>query len=420
MATFFIPSRCSVNLPFHSYTYFTTLFYALLFFFNPTISIVVSFLDLVFCNKPSKRKYYTFYLLLAAWLGVLNMTKQLFSDQIYYAKIFVSVDRTNFFSAVFNYRGTGALSLKEFFFNFYSVVLNYFTNANSQAYFFILTVNIYFLHFLSIHKVYSACNRVKFEILCSVILMAFFFPFFIQSVHAVRQILATSFLVYAIAYKSVNGRTHWPFLLIAFFIHNTTIFFIVCSLLPGLYKIHSFKQILLYLSLFVLFILSYVQLGTILSTLNLGAISAVGERMMTAELSDENELFSIRNTLIYSIPVMLCSVLIIKRDYMTQHLSSLGTFAYLSMLTLLFVFSMTNAPTLQFRYMFYIYSFFPFIVLPIADSANISSNIYTLLVTLFFAFRFFLVDVDWDLFASSSDFILNTFIDFLITSYYSI
>lgn len=395
------------------------LLYMVLFIINPTIALLVSAITLFGTSHPTQRQYYIFYILLACWIGVLNMTKQLFSDQIYYANIFVRVDAADIFKAIWYYRGKDFLSYKEIIFNVYSVLCNILTGGNPRAYFFILTVNIYLLHFLALHKVLFASEKSKQEVLCAVILLAFFTPLFIQSVHAVRQMLATSFIVYAIAYRAVEKRNFWLFLVIAFFIHNTSIFFIVLALLPYLYKKLELKQIFIFLLLFELFIIFYTQIGILLNVIDMGVLSSVGRRLVTSG-NDESNLFSLRAFYIYGIPMLIASFSILKREYRNEFQTPIICFSYLSILLFLLIWGFTGAPTVQFRYMFYMYSFIPFTLPFLGESDRKIQRIYCFVVTVFFVLRFFMVDIDWDKFADWSEILTSPFFHFWNTVYYNI
>lgn len=391
-----------------------------LFIINPTIALVFSAIILFSIPSPERSQYYTFYVLLACWIGVLNMTKQLFSDQIYYAKIFVSVDTTNILDAIWKYRGKDFISLKEIVFNIYSVLCNKLTNANPRAYFFILTVNVYLLHFFALHKVLYASKRSKSEILCAILLLAFFTPFFVQSIHAVRQMLATSFVLYAMAYRAVEGKNNWLFLSVAFLIHNTTIFFIVLALLPHLYQKLSLKQTLTFLTIFALFTRFYVQVGILLNALDFVAIGSVGRRLMNVANSKELQLFSIRSFYIYATPMLASIFFILKREYQREKLSPIVCISYLSILTFLLIVGFSGAATVQFRYQFYLYSFIPFVLPFPGSSDNILQKTYCHVVTLFFIYRFFFVDVDWSKFANWEEILMNSFFHFWNTPYYVI
>lgn len=391
-----------------------------LFIINPTIALVFSAIILFSTSSPDRSQYYVFYVLLACWIGVLNMTKQLVSDQIYYAKIFVSVDTTNILDAIWKYRGKDFMSSKEIVFNIYSVLCNKLTHANPRAYFFILTVNVYLLHFLSLHKILFASNRSKSEIVCAILLMAFFTPFFIQSIHAVRQILAASFVLYAVAYRAVESKNHWFFLLVAFLIHNTTIFFIILALLPQLYQKLSLKQALTFLTIFALFVMFYVKIGILLNALDFVAIGSVGRRLMNVANSTELKIFSIRSLYIYATPMLASNFFIIKREYQSEKLSPIVCISYLSILTFLLIVGFTGAATVQFRYQFYLYSFIPFVLLFPGASVNILQKIYCHVVTFFFIYRFFFVDVDWGKFANWGEILMSPFFHFWNTPYYTI
>jgi len=394
------------------------LIYGILFMLNPTIALLVSAITLFSSQNPLKRQYYTFYILLACWIGVLNMTKQLFSDQIYYARIFVRADTSDFFNAIWNYRGKDFLTYKEIVFNIYSVFCNLLTNANPRAYFFILTVNIYLLHFLALHKVLFASERSKWEVLCAVILMAFFTPFFIQSIHAVRQILATSFVVYAIAYRAVSGKDNWLFLIVAFFIHNSTIFFILLAFIPYLYRKLDVRQSIMFLLIFGLFTVFYVQVGVLLDAMDIGVMSSVGRRLISAGSSAEDKLFSLRVFYIYTIPTLISSFFILRREYRKENPLPIICFSYLSILTFFLIEGFSGAVTVQFRYMFYMYSFIPFVLLFPEESTGKWQRIFYPVITVFFVSRFFLVDTDWSKFANWFDILTNSFFYFWNTPYY--
>lgn len=397
-----------------------TLLYAAVFLINPTIALVMAAFIVIVNPKTRTRDYYMFYLMLACWLGVLNMTKQLFSDQIYYAAIFAHADTSDFWDAVVMYRGSEYISWKEIIFNFYSVVCNILTGANPRAYFFIVTVNIYVLHFLAIHKVLFASRRTKMEVLCAITLMAFFTPFFIQSVHAVRQILATAFIIYAIAYRALERKNLWLFIIIAFFIHNTTIFYIALALLPQIYRIMSYKQISIFLFVFGLFTVSYVQLGMLMEAVDIegGGIAAVGQRLASGNESGSANIFSLRSLLIYAIPLVGASLLIIMREYKIRKPTPILPFCYLAIITLMLILSFFQMPTVQFRYQFYLYSLFPFVALFPFKRGDDLGKFYCLLITGFFTFRFFFSDVDWSTYASWNEILLNPFYHFLTTQYY--
>lgn len=410
------PSASSIRS--HPEMILYTLIYGVLFLINPTFALGMSFIVLIVTPNPTKAQYYTFYIMLACWLGVLNMTKQLFSDQIAYTDMYVRGLKSNLWESIETYRSKDFFGYREILFNVYSVFCNLLTGANPRAYYFILTVNVYLLHFIAIHKVLFASGRIKYEVICSVVFLAFFNPFFLQSVHAVRQMLATAFVVYAIAYRTVEGKQNYLFLAIALFIHNSTIFFIALALLPSLYKILKKNQIAFFAIAMVLFSVFHVQIGMAMNFFEMGTLSSVGRRLISADSSTEKEALSVWGFVVYAVPTLVASVAILRRAYKTGRFSAQCTFCYLSILTMLLIILFPSAPVIQYRYMIYLYSFVPFVLLTPGSLKDRWQTAYTYFVTAFFVYRFFFVDVNWDKFAAFDEILLSTFPHFWTTPYF--
>ena len=156
LSDIFSPFKIETNL----YSFLKVLCFILLFLFNPTIALLTSFVLLIGYKEPARSDYVAFYICLAGWLGVLNMTKQLFSDQFYYARVFVHADISNLIEAVIKYRG-GKFELREPAFNIYSVICRLIYGPNPRAYFFTCTFRIYILEFLAIDRVLRHSEREK-------------------------------------------------------------------------------------------------------------------------------------------------------------------------------------------------------------------------------------------------------------------
>lgn len=397
------------------------MFYAIvltiLFLLNPTIALALSFISVCVSKSPSKLQYSQFIIFLAAWLGVVNMTKEPASDQIYYAWIYEAASSKNFVDGILNYR-PDMDSVKELFFNVFSVVCNRICSGNTNGYFFLLTFTIYVLHFAAILKVFKAMNLSKMEILCAIILLAFFSPFFMQSIHACRQILASAFLIYALAYRCVNKKNNWLLLILAFLSHNTSLVFIIFSIVPQFLKKWSIRDLLLISLCFIGFVTFYAQIGNSIGSIgSLGAFSEVGRRL--ASVNDaEKDLFSLVSLLIYSVPMLICSIKLLWEEY-TRGTTALLPIIYTCAFTFLFIISFSFAPTIQFRYMFYLYSFFPFMIIPfMRHSCRIVRQLYCISVTAFFSLRFFFYDNwGWE-YAPLFETIQSSFITIWNTTYY--
>lgn len=405
------------------------LFFGALFLLNPTIALIGSFVVLLTTPSPTKGVYYLFYLLLASWMGVLNMTKEPVSDQIYYTLCYQNVkvsDINSFWTAVLEYRYLSELylsfiSYKEILFNFYSVVCHLLTGGNVRGYYFIITFNFYILHYFALHKILSASNRSKSDIICAVVLITFFSPLFIQTIHGVRQMLATSFLIYAIAYRTVEKRFHFPFLIISFFIHNTTLLYIVLSLIPYFYTKLSVKKTAILCIVFIILLSTYVKICLFFEKLDVIGLSDAASRVAHLDMSEKFAV-NVRANMIYCIPTAIVALIIAFREYMNKgvKVSPMISFPYFFFITAFIVFGFSSAPTLQFRYMIYIFSFIPFI-LPFAfKTQEKRQKIYSWGLAIFFSCRFFFYDAWPSKYASMEDIISSSFYYFWTTTFYTI
>ena len=399
------------------YGVFKVCCFIMLFLFNPTIALLTSFVLLLGYKEPSKSDYVAFYICLAGWLGVLNMTKQLFSDQFYYARVFVHADVSNFIEAVIKYRG-GKFELREPAFNLFSVICRLLYGPNPRAYFFTCTFIIYLLQFMALDRVLRHSDREKFEIICSILLSAFFYNAFIQSIHVLRQAIAMSIVIYAIAFKTTTGKNLWIFLLTAVLMHNMTAFFVLLSLIPLLYDKLSLKNTIYFIMGYVVLMATYVQIGTFFEGVDLATISTIGSRMSSTRI-DKVEFFSWYVLLVYAIPSLLSAVSIIYRNKDRQELP-LMFFSVFYILTFLLIISFSGRQTMQARYSFCLYSLMPFVLPFILPKGNFYQRMFCITITLFFVYRFFFVDLNWKLFESIDNILLNNFSYFWNTKYYNI
>lgn len=394
-------------------------FLGILFLINPTIALIVISVILFLIQEPTKKNYILFAIVLAAWLGVINMTKTPASDQIYYAHIYKAVSsHEDILESIIKYR-LGVDSINEIFFNIYSVLCYYIFHGSMNAYFFMLTFTIYFLHFLAILKLYQALDLSKAEIICCIVLLAFFTPFFTQTVHACRQFLACSFFIYAFSCRCVNGKNNWLFLILAFFTHNSSLFFIILSLIPQFYKRWNMKFLIIFLISFIGFVALYSLIGKIIGSSNIGPFSHIGQKLSESD-NKEQSLFSNRSLQIYAIPMAFCAGRLLYDEY-TRKVTYLIPVLYISLCTYFFIMAFSFAPTIQYRYIFYLYSFIPFVIIPLfRNIESLNKSIYCFMVTFFFSCRFFFYD-DWGWnYAPLSETVLMPFISVWNTTYYSI
>lgn len=392
------------------------LFCLLLFLANPTLALVFAVAIMITDRSSSKRSIYIFYFVLAGWLGVLNMTKQLFSDQIYYADIFVHADVSNPLKAVIDYRPDAPL--REPIFNLFSVICRMLVGPNPRAYFFICTFVFYILHFLALDKVLRASNRSNYEIILAVVFVSFFMPLYMQSVHALRQNLAICLIVYAIAYRASERRNLWLFLVMAFFMHNMSAFYIALALIPWLYEKLTIKRAFILMVGFSLFMLCYYKMGVMLSAADMAGMKTVGNAMTSN--GDQVGFYSFYTIIVYALPTLIAAAFVFYRNRNKKAFEPIITLAYVYILTFMMILVFSGHQTLQVRYSFCLYSFMPFVLLLPFNKISRFQMPYCSIVTGFFTLRFFFRDMNWSEFASWSEILTSTFIHFWNTTYYNI
>lgn len=406
--------------PFPKVNLKSTMTYALLciiiFIVNPTLALVCSLLVAITKNGEQYDYRLVFYIVLAGWLGVLNMTKQLFSDQIYYADIFVHADVSNPLKAVIDYRPEAPL--REPIFNLFSVICRMLVGPNPRAYFFICTVVFYILQFIALDLLLCSSNRRKYEILFAVIFLSFFTPLFGQSVHVIRQNLAVSIIIFAIAYRVIKGRNLWLFLLMAFFTHNMSAFYIALALIPWLYEKLTIKRAFILMAGFSLFMLCYSKMGVMLSAADMAGVNSVGAAM--ASNGDQVGFYSFYGIAVYAFPTLIAASFAIYRNRNKKAFEPIITIAYVYILTFIMILAFSGHQTLQARYSFCLYSFMPFVLLFPLKASSKYQPIICSIISLFFTYRFFFRDMNWSEFASWGEILGNSFLHFWNTAYYTI
>ena len=126
----------------------------LIFMINPTAALIFSGFSVgaLTYTQDNKAKYYLFFLILACWLGFVNMTKVPEGDQPSYLGMFVRVPQNGFYKTVFEaWDGSG----KEALYSFFTWLGYYICLGNSALFFFLITVIIYMFHFMAVYKVFE-------------------------------------------------------------------------------------------------------------------------------------------------------------------------------------------------------------------------------------------------------------------------
>lgn len=359
----------------------------LLFLLNPVFSICFIAFNAV---KNNRKEYLLlFAIVVALFASGINVTKIPAGDQVAYLLQFQQVRSEGFISTLmFGSRG----SMREPLYGLYVFFCNYLFLESSKAFFFCTSFLIFLFHYLAMINIGKKYDYSNYLIISGIIVLTFFSQFFSLSLHLVRQLLATGVVFYAISLKILNDKKYICWMLIAFFIHSTSILPAILSFLPKISEELKRKNLLFFVSIVIIFTFSF----TLVSKVFVGdshdanvATYALSRAKDAKGLSDRADGANMDQLYIYiiSIPLMLISL----SAYIFKRLDVSGMFINLCICMCLFVCLVSFSPLIQYRYFFFLYSFFIFI-LPIAfKDGSLISKIYCSCMSLFMIVRFFFV-----------------------------
>ena len=399
--------------------YFLSFF--LVFLLNPLCGITACISYIVFIQGRDipKFSYTTLFILIALFLGCINMTKIPTGDQIGYIYLFNKVPERGFYSIVFeSWGGTG----KEPFYSFITYIGYYLCFGKAPLFFFALTVTTYYLLFSATYNFLTKINATKAEIICAILSIAFFTQYFVLTIHLVRQILAMSIVMYAVVDRIVKGKNNWFLLIIAVLTHTSALLIALLSIIPALQKKMSLKQLIVIIPCFIILLIFNTQIGEFL-----GGGDNEGNFMEYAisRYSDnrgDGLAISYSLMLMVLLPLIIVSIKTLYTIRNNEHHPAYPMI-YTCLLLILFVLSFSQNPLIQYRYFYYSYAFIPFI-LPLffyqKKFKRINyDKIYCYCVSLFFIIRFFMIhNTSGFKFIPVRDIILLPFPYYFITDFY--
>lgn len=182
----------------------------------------------------------------AAFLGYINVTKELTSDLYVYYLDFISHD---------SYSDAPQLItiIKDPFFVYGTFLFNKLSAGNFKLYIFGITFISYLLLFLSyINILYDDSPREKSHVIASLIMLLLFFELFSLSAHLIRYFLAGSLFFYGFSLKQLKKRFYVVFYLSAILIHSSVALLILMSFVPYLHSRGLFFNLLLVITALLL------------------------------------------------------------------------------------------------------------------------------------------------------------------------
>lgn len=293
----------------------------------------------------NKNRITIFIVAISFFLAYINSTKTISSDTIHYIAWYSNIDRTKPLESFFFYRGY--YTIVEPLFTIISIIFNYLTLGNKIGYLFFCSFLIYFLQFYAIYIIAVKFKITNKHIITLIIMLAFINPLFIQSVHALRQMISTSFLMLAIAYKVTRGKNNWYLIGASFFTHMSAIAYLPLILLPICYRKASISRIIAIGLIVSILLIMSESIGAFLGGIDSEIMSAAGEKI----LSRNNELnLGLRGFYLYNIPFLIITT--ISLFYNKGQYQELSIYYYLYIITFIIVITNPISTEISIRYSF--------------------------------------------------------------------
>lgn len=331
-------------------------FYAvlvLIYMLNPFVGILLTTFVCLRAEQRPKGLVFLLLVLLAFWLGAVNMTKVPSSDMVGYLRHFHDVPERGFIDNVFRYEKTAEFG-HEWVYGLVNYLGYYLSFGKASLYVFYLTVAFYLLTFSFIYGLYDGAGCPTYMLLGSTILVAFLPQVFGFTVHLVRQMLATAILLYAIRYRMQTGRNNWLLLIAATLIHTMMGVLAFLSVLPFLYRRLKLWQLLSLVGVLVVFVLANVFISRIFADSSSSTLVYASRRFgAKASMEGANTVQKYYFTLVF--------FLIYAKTYFTlrgreQH--PVWGFMNIALCFAVFIVAFASNPFIQFRFTIVFYVLF--------------------------------------------------------------
>lgn len=369
--------------------YFFIIFGAI-FILNPLASIFCGIIWLLSKKNPAVSNLRFWFVLLALWISLVNITKIPASDQIMYLKWYDGLENLNSIRRIFQY-SSDAKVYKEPIYGLFQFICHTIYFGNSKLFFLTASFVSYYFLFLAVNIILRKTGQGLKAVIFGVICCTFFNQFFYLSIHLLRQIMAFSIILYAIALRTQDGRNHWIPLICAPLIHTTAALFTLLAIMPFIYHRMRMREYLIMLCPLLIVTVGSMAFGSVMTSF-LGDNSASGYAFRRMSTNFDDGVSS--NPLVIAImiiPLSVISLLTLKRLSKSKNLTSpLYPIIYLFLFLAIMILSLSGRPLLQYRFTFVTYQFLPFILPILFPSKSKFRNTYFLIIGGFFILRFLL------------------------------
>lgn len=333
---------------------------ALVFIINPLLGIFLA--SLIAIGNKSIDGVKPLMVFAILYLCALNTTKVPESDMVRYLQQYELVPSVGYWETVM-WAGT----VKDILYSTLVYLLYYATFGNHYFFIIVITFIEYWFIFMAIYKFGKEYNLPKYIIVVEVLILSFFVQFFSLTLHLIRQMLATCIFFYALTFRNTSIKKFWLFSIVAMGFHSSVGVLVLLSVIPATKRrLKSFE--IGYLILFALFfvvILSFFA-HFILGSFDVGgSVEYTLSRAANMEGAQDNTAGMSRIGLVFSIAtIILCMIERGEKKEMKY-----PVIVNIAFVMAFIVVGLSASPLIQYRFFFFLYSFFP-LLLPLFMRKN--------------------------------------------------
>jgi len=345
----------------------------LIFILNPIAGILFS---IILTIQQNRNKYMIICLisLISIFLGLINTTKVLQSDIISYANEFHLAKQLSIKQFVL-------LAGKAPVFYFFMYLISNILKLKFSFFVFFQTFVVYEFFLLAIYKFYDKLKESIFTVLFAISLGTLFFVIFSLSAHLMRQFLATTVFLYYLVEYTLNDKNKLWLLLIALFTHATVFLFLPFIFLTIFKKKATLKTGIIIIIAVISGSLIFRPMILFFSN-HLPLFLSYGfKRLLEGHFVDLTGNVKSITIIVNSIMLFLILYLFFfAKDINFKLYHFFNIFISLIIFTLLTL----DAPLLSYRFSFYIYFIFPFIIPLILKKSPIRKLSFVIQVIIIF------------------------------------
>lgn len=329
--------------------------FSVLFVLNSFIFWFSLTLFLLFNRTDNREKLFTFWCYVSIiFISLYNSTKIPENDLEWYVDYYLMANQYSFNDYLSQLNGG-----KEQIYQALVWIIHLLGGNNYHIYSFTISLLSYLFTLKGLFILFKSLNNTFYEKIAVIAILLFFPYLFANSLHIVRQFLATSIIFYVTTVKAAYNKNLWWFALIDIFIHTSVAFFIPFLFVSRFRQPIGKNNIYLYIlilsgiisiSIIANFILSATDGLPIEYLLNKAANGTTFE----TTLALPKLLFSVIITII---PI-ICTYLVNKK---MKKVPVVNYYISISFFLLFFILANPNQSELQLRYNFFFWQLLPYL-----------------------------------------------------------